>query len=506
MTAIRTLFAISPTDLRREFLQVSLLLMESCIIAAIFIPINESSSRHAALPMWLAVAGLMAFAYLSTRLAPGTGLTLKRQRLVILGLILATVALLTRFHVHAHIPLGSGEWPAALLDDWVLLFEGLTDAPITLGLVLICWWRGIYLVYRDFTLQSVSLSFRIDILWMVGAGLLWKMPRAGEIGLLVYLFFFFAILSMGLARVDEIAGKKEGTAQPFGVGWMAIMLGAGFVVIGLGWLVARVYSPAGFSVLGEWLSPVFEFIEQAAYTVFMFIGRLLEPVLNFLLGIIEYLMNLMMQNMDEVMPQDFGGVIPTPEATETVQGGFPLGSVIKWSVIAGIVLAALIGVAFSLRKLVPREGDEQDSSRRTMLGLDEWRDDLMGNLRAGADRLADMVASLAGRGLGMELYAVLSIRSIYASLGRLASKRGFPRRAAITPYEYMPALEQAFPQAAHADLAHITDAYVGVHYGEIPSTLREVQEIRQCWERVRTSNRQADSGLPEEDASLPSDA
>jgi hypothetical protein len=113
---------------------------------------------------------------------------------------------------------------------------------------------------------------------------------------------------------------------------------------------------------------------------------------------------------------------------------------------------------------------------------------------------------LTGRGLGMELYAELSIRSIYASMGRLAGRRGFPRRAAITPYEYLPALEQAFPLAAQADLAHITDAYVGVHYGEIPSTLREVQEIRQAWERVRASNRQADLDANDEDTSLSPEA
>jgi hypothetical protein len=506
MIAIPALPAISPTALRRELLQISLLLMESCIITAAFIPVNTSSLRHAPLPMWLGFAGLLAFAYLSTRWIPRTGLSLGRQRLVILGLILASVALLTRFHVHAYVPAGSGEWPAVLFDEWASIFNQLTDAPITLGVVLICWWRGIHLVYREFTLQSVSLSFRIDILWMVGAGLLWEAPRAGEVGLLIYGFFFFAILSMGLARVDEIAGKKDGSAQPFGLGWLATMLGAGLVVIGLGWIVARVYSPAGFSALGEWLAPAFSVLEQAAYAILMFLGRLLEPIISLLVRFLEYLIRLAMENMGEVMPQDFSGVMPTPQPTEPVEGGFPWGAVFKWGTIVSLVLVALLGVALSLRKLVPRGDDKGDASHRAVLGLNEWRDDLMENLRAGADRLAEMLAALTGRGLGMELYAELSIRSIYASMGRLAGRRGFPRRAAITPYEYLPALEQAFPLAAQADLAHITDAYVGVHYGEIPSTLREVQEIRQAWERVRASNRQADLDANDEDTSLSPEA
>jgi len=501
MIARLSLPAVSPGVLRREVLQVTLLLMESCIIATAFIPVNASISRHTPLAAFLGIAGLIALAYLSARLAPRTGLTLGRQRLLILVLLLAMVTFLTRFHVHEHIALGSGEWPALLLDEWVRLFQALTDAPITLAVVLLCWWRGMRLVYREFTLYSVSLSFRLSSLWMVAAGFLWEGPRAGEVAFLIYGYFFFAILSMGLARVDEIAGKKEGVAQPFGAGWLSIMLLAGLAVVGLGWVVARAYSPEGFKALGEWLAPAFQLIERAVYTIFMFLGRILEPILAFLVGIMEMLLNLVMQNADEVMPQDFGGIVPEQEATQMAEGGFPWGAILKWGVIAGIVLVALLGVVYTLRKLAPREDVEDDSSSRTLLGLDEWRKDLMDGLRAGADRLSDMMSTLTRHGLGMELYAVLSIRSIYANLGRLASRRGFPRHAAATPFEYMPALERAFPHATHADLACITDAYVGVHYGEAPSSLREVQEIRQCWDRVRVSGEKGDSDAPtEEDA------
>jgi len=506
MIARLSLPAISPGVLRREVLQVTLLLMESCIIATAFIPVNASSAGHTPLAALLGVAGLMALAYLSTRLLPGTGLALRRQRLLILFLILGTVAFLTRFHVHQHIVFGSGEWPALLVDEWSGILNALTDAPITLALVLLCWWRGIHLVYREFTLQSVSLSFRMDILLMVAAGFFWESPRAGDVGFLVYCFFFFAILSMGLARVDEIAGKKEGVAQPFGPGWLIIMLLAGLLVVGLGWIVARVYSPEGFKTLGEWLAPVFQVIERVVYAIFMFLGRILEPILDFLVRIIAALLNVSMDNIDEMQPFDLGDMLPPEEAMETAKGGFPWRAILKWSVIVGIALVALLGVVYTLRKLAPRDETEDNSSSRSLLGLDEWRKDLMDGLQAGADRLSDMMSTLTRHGLGMELYAVLSVRSIYASMSRLARRRGFPRHAAITPFEYLPALKQAFPQAAHADLAGITDAYVGVHYGEAPSTLREVQEIRQCWERVRATGRGSTSDAVAEEDTTPSDA
>lgn len=485
-------YSIASSEFRREVLLATLLLMESCVITAAFIPLNQSTSAHAPLPGVLAIAGLMAIAHLLTRYVTGTELPLSGQRALIVGAIVACVGILTRFHVHSYIPLGSGRWLGQVGSEWLGVFSGLTNAPVATAIVLICWWRGMHLAYRELTLQSVSLSFRLDILWLIGIGLLWEASRSAEIGLLVYGFFFFAILSMGLARVDEISIQKEGVAQPFGIGWLTIMLGAGLAVVGLGWIVAQVYSPAGFRALGEWLSPAFRVAERAIYAVFMFLGRLLEPLLEFLVRIMEALLNAVFRNVQEVSPQDFSLGFPTPEPTQTAEGGFPWGAVLKWAVIAGILLVALLGLAFSLRKLLPRSDADRDSAQRSLLGISEWGEELLDNLRAGANRLADVMATLTQHGLGIELYAVLSIRSIYASMARTAGRRGYARHQAVTPYEYLSALAQAFPSAAAVDLSRITDAYVGVHYGEIPATLHEVQEIRQCWDRVRTSASEAD--------------
>jgi hypothetical protein len=80
--------------------------------------------------------------------------------------------------------------------------------------------------------------------------------------------------------------------------------------------------------------------------------------------------------------------------------------------------------------------------------------------------------------------AAVSIRRLYARMGYEAAKRGFPRKAAQTPYDYLIQLGSAFP-GADADVRLITDAYVAAHYGQVPDTDDELAQIRAAWERAR---------------------
>jgi hypothetical protein len=74
---------------------------------------------------------------------------------------------------------------------------------------------------------------------------------------------------------------------------------------------------------------------------------------------------------------------------------------------------------------------------------------------------------------------------MYASMADLASKAGYPRRPAQTPYEYRGTLHRAFPGGQDAVDA-ITEAYVRVHYGQVPGTQDEMDQLLTSWERVQT--------------------
>jgi hypothetical protein len=92
----------------------------------------------------------------------------------------------------------------------------------------------------------------------------------------------------------------------------------------------------------------------------------------------------------------------------------------------------------------------------------------------------DLLARLRGEG-----YSLASIRQAYASLTRMAAATGHPRRAAQTPYEYLPSLRQAFPGSAQ-EVELITEAYVRVHYGERIFEPEYVQQVREAWLAVRS--------------------
>lgn len=478
---------------RHRALMVTLTLMESCVAAALFIPLNPSTARHSPAVALLGFAGLIALAYWVTRLMPRTNFTLEQQRWLLVGCVLVSTLLLTRFHVYARFPLSSWEWVSRMLREWSSLSPEMSDAPITLSVMLFCWWRGIRLNYRELTLQSVSLSFRVNVLWLVVAGVLWTPSRSAGIALLVFLYFFFALVAMALARVDEIAGHKGGTNQPFGLGWLSIVLGSAGVVIGLGWVFTRFYSPDGFRQLGHWLAPVSRVIGDVLYIVLLALGSLLEPLFRFLLELIEQLIVLVQERLSWLQILAAPEARPTPSPAEVTQSTFPWDEVFRWSTIVGVIAVALIAIAFMLRKLRPPEDVAKvgDAWRGT-LPASEWKNDLLANLRAGVERLVESLNLLGRYGLSMELYAALSIRSMYAHLCRLAAARGYPRQAATTPYEYLPILPHAFA-GVDAELRRITEAYVGVHYGEIPSTLAELEEIRRCWERVRSSEKPPES-------------
>jgi hypothetical protein len=71
-------------------------------------------------------------------------------------------------------------------------------------------------------------------------------------------------------------------------------------------------------------------------------------------------------------------------------------------------------------------------------------------------------------------------------MARLAAAQGYPRTPSETPYQYLPSLVRAFPNG-EAQTRRITEAYVGVHYGELPETPEDLAAIRAAWAELRAS-------------------
>jgi hypothetical protein len=158
-------------------------------------------------------------------------------------------------------------------------------------------------------------------------------------------------------------------------------------------------------------------------------------------------------------------------------------------VIAGILFILLV-VILSLVGMRTRDKGREGTERESVWeglhmerGLERWRR----RLRKAGAAVRD---ALTGR-----LFAALTIRHIYAQLCAWAARAGYPRARYETPYEYLVTLQAAFPRRRE-DLAHVTQAYVAVRYGEIPERPEELEAVRDAWERIR--HRPEDARAPKD--------
>ena len=87
--------------------------------------------------------------------------------------------------------------------------------------------------------------------------------------------------------------------------------------------------------------------------------------------------------------------------------------------------------------------------------------------------------------------AAASIRQAYREMCVAAAEKGYPRAESETPYEYLPALAKAWPEH-QSEATLITEAYNRAHYGELPETEEELQEILAAWKRLSTIDTVAD--------------
>jgi hypothetical protein len=373
--------------------------------------------------------------------------------------------------------IGVGFSPASL---WRALTDVRANPPLILALYLIfLWWRVAALTSRDLSFFSVGLSFRFGMLVsLVGCSLLAfgsTRPDAESAALACLLIFFACgLTAAALARIDDkafFADQSRGALLP----WprFAQLLAAVAATLCLAAIVAQVYAPGGFAHLFGWLSPVTSLLGQVLALLFAALLWLMTPLVA---GLERLMAWLALEPLDPAITSPLEPPMP-PGAYSIgdLLGASPLlrGVLIGFGVLIALALIAL----FFARTLDAMRRDEPEETEPEPL-----------DLAPSAPRLR-MPGwwGLARRyGLSRRLLAAVSVQNLYANVGRLARRRGFPRPPATPPDAYLPMLEQAFPGHAPA-LARLTDAYMRVHYGDAPASPAELAALRTDYEQLRTA-------------------
>jgi len=474
---------------RKEALYATLVAAEMCWFApwALVITHRALVLSVASLTVEVAVAApyatalklgifVLAVAYLS-RIMDRLQLALLYQRVILVVAVVITTILIMRSFLYPGYGLFDLGW-LGKAGGALLYFYSLPPEASVVVIILFLWWRGISIGQRNLTFQGVGFSFRLGVLLLV-----FSTPLLSILGydftILILPFFFFSLMAVALARVEEVNQAKGGVGAPFNFTWLAILLGSIVFVLITAWLISRIYSVEGFSQILRWLEPVFAPLLRVVEYVLILLIKLLEPLLRWFFGIF--------QRVAEGLPESFEGLEPL--GLEDLPVGEPTQPPRLLTAVSRYVCLGLVGVAalMVLALTLQRRRDRQrrgDEIRESLWSSAAFADGMLNSLRDGWDRLKDMAGLVGQFGPGMRLYAAVSIRKIYANMARLAERQGFPRQPAQTPYEYLPALGLAFPDCQTEAVA-ITEAYVKVHYGEVPESIRELQYIRECWQRIR---------------------
>lgn len=300
----------------------------------------------------------------------------------------------------------------------------------------------------------------------------------------IFPFFFFSLIAISLARLEEVGHIRGDVGRLFDLTWLAILGGTIVLVLGIGLLLVLVARPESIDAIRTLWAPVGSWLLDAFAWVVTIVLWPFEPLMRWLSGLFAEGFRLMEQSGALQTILAVGPIEVEQNDPETVSRVFELVLMAVRMLCGLAVLAALFGGGlWMLRRERKRLHEEAEVHEDLEAGLG---DALAGLLRGVRNRLRS-AANLVGQfGMGSDLLTALSVRNIYANTARLAKKRGYPRHKARTAYEYLPDLQAAFP-AAREEARQITDAYVGVAYGDLPTSREELADLRAAYERLKDS-------------------
>jgi hypothetical protein len=432
-------------------------------------------------PPWTAYAGVLAGLLIWTltlELMSRAGIQSPAYDLAVLALMALTSLLVVWGVLYRAAPPGDLGWLRRMMGD-ILNFKG--GLPPAVGLIvinLILWQRATAATSRDPSFFNVGVNFRLGLLLLIaGAGLLSLVRRQSVTGFL-WLYFALGLIAVSIARINEKAIEAQNAGRALPMRRFAQLLFAVGLTIGGAWLLSSLYTPAGIRRFFHVFDPVWRLVSPLVFVLVTLIGRALNPLLLWFEAQLVRLLRAPASPGFEIAPAS--PAAPAAGFFTKLPAWMP-ELLIDVLVVGGIVLAVLAGVGFLLLYLervrkggLPDEPEEESSERVTVGAI----------LDRGARALRNAAGLIRRFGVGNRLLAAISVQNIYANVTRLARGRGYPRRPAQPPDDYLPVLVRAF-EGYEEQLGRITAAYMRVHYGDHPVIRAELAQLREDYRVVR---------------------
>jgi hypothetical protein len=287
-------------------------------------------------------------------------------------------------------------------------------------------------------------------------------------------YFFFGLMGIALARILELGGIHSSTLGSRQ--WISVLAGAILGSLALALLASLLFTRGTVSTVLGWFRPLVRAVELALWYLVSALVYLLWPLLEMLLN---FARSVTADDLGIFMSPLLSPLATPAEIAEQATGEVGLSAFCRGTAVVLVVVGGLYLVSMAIRRLAERRDEENRDERESLF----TRGDLVSDLRDAWQRTLDGLRNLGRRETRGQRSAA-SIRKMYASIVDLAEEAGYPREQAETPYEHRAVLYQAFPNGETAVDA-ITEAYVRVHYGEVPDTREEMVQLRAYYRELQ---------------------
>ncbi len=463
---------------RRELVFLALGTMDVCVFTPLFVVLLSPIVPTQPVALTAALLGAVLAVHYLARLTLHLSLRpALRSSLLGTGVLVSGLLVIHQF-LHAQVRLLDPTWLVGIFSD--LQRENLPHDVLIFLLVLFLWWRGLVLAQRRLDSGSVAFRFRSGLVLlavtMALSGSIFPWPYHH----FVFVFFFASLLGIALARAEEVGQQYGGSQSPFGLGWLMTLVVTSLAVLLLAAGLAALLTGENIGLL---LVPALQVLRIVLIGVVYVMAWIAQIVVTPLVALFRQ--HELGRFLDEVirqmeLPESLAGQEARSEQSLFTAEQLALARAVG---IIVVVLFLLFLVALSLRRLRVRAGKRRDEERESVWEGVHLRRRLRDVLRRGRRRLGGAAAALS-RSLVGRFLAAMTIRRIYAYMGALTAERGYPRVPYETPYEYLPTLERSFPNNRE-DVTRITEAYIAVHYGEVPERPEDLAVVQTAWERIR---------------------
>ena len=494
-----------PLSPRRGLIYLLLALAETAWLTALVLDRLPPTVEPTA--WFLTLFGLVVLAILLGWLTEAYNLPFEFARQVGLALAILAILILSRMVLSPEATLFG--WPGQFLRALIVDPVGIGAPVFWLVLVMIyVWWRCLTMGQTppeppaaSFTLQIGFLGFTVAVilgafepdlapspfpLWGLRSG---DVPPSGDFAAipLILLFSVCSLLAVSLSPTETIAQRHGEEA----VGGVRVRLANGGLVI------------MAVTVAALLLTTIFSFstVQSIFQFIFLVIGLILKPIAALLLWFLLQISPLIdaffawLQSFPVELPeaQVLEGEFGTPQPFEEIKGE---SGPAWWAQYLGwgwrvflIVLVLWIFYRLLSRLQQRRQAGQPVGGNQTQSQIEPGPTGLGDLWAAGKDRLAGLVGLARRFGLGRDLRAAVTIRRIYAALLVLAGQQHLSRSPSQTPTEFLQPLTATWPDLGR-QFELITNAYINVHYGQLPEGKAGLTSVQEAWQEVyeRLSN------------------